>query len=30
VYGLFDDGDAAQAALEHVAQNGRSCLTAPC
>jgi 4-diphosphocytidyl-2-C-methyl-D-erythritol kinase len=30
VYGLFDDGDAAQAALEHVAQNGRSWLTAPC
>jgi 4-diphosphocytidyl-2-C-methyl-D-erythritol kinase len=30
VYGLFDDGDAAQAALEHVAQDGRSWLTAPC
>jgi 4-diphosphocytidyl-2-C-methyl-D-erythritol kinase len=30
IYGLFDDGDAAQAALERVAANGRSWLTAPC
>jgi 4-diphosphocytidyl-2-C-methyl-D-erythritol kinase len=30
VYALFDDADAAQAALEHVATRGRSWLTAPC
>ena len=30
LYGLFDDADAAQAALEHVATRGRSWLTAPC
>jgi 4-diphosphocytidyl-2-C-methyl-D-erythritol kinase len=30
IYGLFDDPDAAQAALDHVSTRGRSWLTAPC
>jgi 4-diphosphocytidyl-2-C-methyl-D-erythritol kinase len=30
LYGLFDDGDEAQRALERIAGNGRSWLTAPC
>jgi 4-diphosphocytidyl-2-C-methyl-D-erythritol kinase len=30
LYGLFDDGDAAQAALQQLARDGRCWLTAPC